>query len=69
MAASYDSVWMRTREVADLLGLTPAAVADLVDDGILPGYRFGTVVRCRRRDVETFVDANGITSGRDATSA
>jgi excisionase family DNA binding protein len=63
MRTTYDTVWMRTREVADLLGVTPAEVAGFIDDGTLAGYRFGTVIRCRRSDVLTFIATRGIASG------
>lgn len=63
MRATYDSVWMRTREVADLLGVTPAAVAGFIDDGSLVGQRFGTVIRCRRADVDDYIERCHILPG------
>ena len=68
MTATYDSMWMRSHEIADLLGVTPAAVAEMIDDGTLPGHRFGTVVRCRRAEVMSFIDANGTVAGVQSTS-
>jgi excisionase family DNA binding protein len=43
--------WLSTAGAASLLGLTSRRLFRLIDTGRLPAYRFGRVVRVRRRDV------------------
>jgi excisionase family DNA binding protein len=48
--------WLRVREVAELLGLTPARAYDLIAQGELPAVRIGErSIRINRRELERFL--------------
>ena len=55
MAAS-DTTWMSTAEAAKSLGITPRTLYRFIDEGQLPAYRFGRVIRLKAAEVEAFVD-------------
>jgi len=56
------SDWMSTADAAHAIGVTPRALYRLIDEGRLPAYRFGRVIRLRRDDVERFGEGDdGIT--------
>jgi excisionase family DNA binding protein len=49
---------LTTRQVAELLGLSPATVLRRWRDGSLPGYRLGSnVLRFRESDVYDWLEA------------
>jgi len=49
---------LRAREVADLLGLSPATVLDWFESGRLPGFRLSSrAVRFRESEVEAWVES------------
>ncbi len=56
-------VWMSTGEAADVLGLRTRTLYRLIDEGQLPAYRFGRVIRLKRHEVEAFVESCRITPG------
>ncbi|TML19140.1 MAG: helix-turn-helix domain-containing protein [Actinobacteria bacterium] len=46
---SVDEVqWMSTAEAARRLGITPRTLYRFIDEGQLPAYRFGRVIRLKR---------------------
>lgn len=55
--------WMNTGEAADYLGITTRTLYKFIDDGSLPGYRFGRVIRLKAEDVAAFVDTRRIEPG------
>lgn len=55
--------WMGTPAVAEYLGVNQRTVYRLIDEGELPAYRFGRVIRLRERDVAQFVERSRITPG------
>jgi len=55
--------WMGTPAVARYLGVNQRTVYRLIDDGELPAYRFGRVIRLRARDVADFVERSRIAPG------
>lgn len=50
----FDSSWMTTQEVTELLGVTRQTLYNWRKQGTLPAYRFGTsfAVRYKRSDIE-----------------
>jgi len=46
------------RTAAELLGVTPRTVINLLTRGSLPGTRVGSSWRIRRVDVEAYLEAN-----------
>jgi excisionase family DNA binding protein len=55
--------WLSTAEAAKFLGITPRTLYRFIDEGQLPGYRFGRVIRLKQDDVEAFIESSRITPG------
>lgn len=49
-----DLAWLSTKEAAEVLGLDVRQLYRLIDHGDLPAYKFGRVIRLRRREVLAF---------------
>jgi hypothetical protein len=56
-------IWMSSGEAADALGLRTRTLYRLIDEGQLPAYRFGRVIRLRRDEIEAFIDRCRIAPG------
>lgn len=54
---------MSTGEAADYLGVQSRTLYRFIDEGRLPAYRFGRVIRLMRTDVESFVQSCRIEPG------
>ena len=55
--------WLSTREAAGQLGVTTRTLYRLIDNGQLPAYKFGRVIRLKEHEVEAFVEGARITPG------
>ncbi len=60
---SADGDWLSTKEAASALGLTPRTLYRLIDEGQLPAYRFGRVIRLKQSEIDSFVAKSQITPG------
>ncbi len=58
-----DGDWLSTKEAAAALGLTPRTLYRLIDEGQLPAYRFGRVIRLKQTEIDDFVGRSKITPG------
>ena len=58
-----DGDWLSTKEAASALGLTPRTLYRLIDEGQLPAYRFGRVIRLKQNEVDDFVSQSRIEPG------
>jgi excisionase family DNA binding protein len=58
-----DITWLSTKEAADRLGITPRTLYRLVDEGQLPAYRFGRVIRLQGSEVDEFIGRSRIKPG------
>ena len=56
-------VWMSTKEAADRLGVTLRTVYRFIDEGQLPGYKVGRVIRLKQHEVDQFIEGTRITPG------
>lgn len=63
MSSSNGIVWLNTSETAKRLGVTPRTLYRFIDDGALPAYRFGRVIRLKESEVEEFIDKCRIQPG------
>ncbi|MCB1285040.1 MAG: helix-turn-helix domain-containing protein [Microthrixaceae bacterium] len=63
MASSNGIVWLNTAETARRLGVTPRTLYRFIDEGQLPAYRFGRVIRLKESEVEQFIDNCRIAPG------
>lgn len=57
------SEWQSTSDAAATLGVTVRTLYRLIDQGVVPAYRFGRVIRLRRSEVEAYVEQCRIEPG------
>lgn len=55
--------WMSTDETAKFLGISSRTLYRFIDDGTLPAYRLGRVIRLQRTEVLEFIDSCRIVPG------
>lgn len=55
--------WLSTKEASQLLGVNLRTLYRFIDEGELPAYKFGRVIRLREPDVEQFVESSRIVPG------
>ena len=55
--------WLSTAESARRLGITPRTLYRFIDEGQLPAYRFGRVIRLQRDEVDDFIERCRIQPG------
>ncbi len=58
-----DSGWLSTKGVAERLGVTSRTVYRFIDEGDLPAYKFGRVIRVKTADVDVFLEACRVDPG------
>ena len=63
MSTSAEIRWLSTAESARRLGITPRTLYRFIDEGQLPAYRFGRVIRLKQSEVEAFIEACRIEPG------
>ncbi|MEZ5320626.1 MAG: helix-turn-helix domain-containing protein [Microthrixaceae bacterium] len=68
MSSSTGIVWLNTAETARRLGVTPRTLYRFIDEGQLPAYRFGRVIRLKETEVEQFIEDCRIAPGTLDTS-
>ena len=62
MSAS-EITWLSTAAAAKRLGITPRTLYRFIDQGDIPAYRFGRVIRLKQDEVDAFIDQNRIEPG------
>lgn len=55
--------WLNTKEAALKLGVTLRTLYRLIDEGAIPAYKFGRVIRLKTADFEAFVETCRIEPG------
>jgi putative molybdopterin biosynthesis protein len=63
MASSGDIEWLSTQEAARRLGITTRTLYRFVDQGEIPAYRMGRVIRLQAADVDAFIRDSRIEPG------
>ncbi|MCB0991206.1 MAG: helix-turn-helix domain-containing protein [Acidimicrobiales bacterium] len=58
-----DITWLSTAAAARRLGITPRTLYRFIDEGDVPAYRFGRVIRLKQSDVDTYIDSCRIEPG------
>jgi excisionase family DNA binding protein len=56
-------VWLSTKEAAECLGVTLRSLYRFIDEGGLPAYKFGRVIRLQVSDVDAFIESSRIVPG------
>ena len=62
-AAPSEPVWLGTQEAARQLGITPRTLYRLINEGEIPAYKLGRVLRLRLSDVEAFLESARVQPG------
>ncbi len=55
--------WLSTADAAKRVGITPRTRYRFIDNGELPAYRFGRVIRLKESEVDTFIESCRIEPG------
>lgn len=55
--------WISTKAAADYLGITSRTLYRMIDDGQVPAYKFGRVIRLKQAEVDTFIEASRVEPG------
>jgi excisionase family DNA binding protein len=64
MAAMTETIhWMGTREACERLGVTLRTLYRFIDEGQLPAYKMGRVIRVQESDVDDFIKRMRIEPG------
>ena len=56
-------VWLGTQEAARHLGITTRTLYRLIDEGEIPAYKLGRVLRLQLRDVTAFLEGARVRPG------
>ena len=63
MEGSDEILWLSTKAAARRLGITPRTLYRFIDEGDLPAYRFGRVIRLKQTDVDGYIEQCRIEPG------
>ena len=55
--------WLSTKEACERLGVTLRTLYRLMDEGQLPGYKIGRLIRLKGDEVDAFIDGARIQPG------
>ncbi len=55
--------WLSTADAAKRLGVTPRTLYRFIDEGQIPAYRFGRVIRLKANEVDDFIESCRIEPG------
>lgn len=61
--STSEITWLNTVESARRLGITPRTLYRFIDDGKIPAYRFGRVIRLKESEVSDFIESCRIQPG------
>lgn len=67
-AGGDDIAWLSSDDAAKMLGITTRTLYRFIDDGRLPAYRLGRVIRLQRTDVDGFIESCRIQPGTLASA-
>ena len=54
---------MSTKEAAEHLGVTLRSLYRFIDEGQVPAYKFGRVIRLKEEDVDRYIEACRVAPG------
>lgn len=58
-----ETVWLSTRDAATRVGVTLRTLYRFIDEGLVPAYKFGRVIRLKAADVDEFIESSRIVPG------
>jgi excisionase family DNA binding protein len=63
LSKSTGDDWFGAPDAARYLGLTLRTLYRLIDEGQVPAYKFGRVIRLRRHEIDAFIEQQRIQPG------
>lgn len=57
------SGWLSTTDVRDRLGITLRTLYRLINEGQIPAYKIGRVIRMKEEDIDAFLERSRIEPG------
>ncbi len=58
-----DIEWLSTPAAAERLGVTPRTLYRFIDEGQLPAFKFGRVIRLKKTDVDAYIESCRVEPG------
>ncbi len=58
-----DTTWLSTPAAAERLGITPRTLYRFIDEGQLPAFKFGRVIRLKQEDVDVYIESCRVEPG------
>jgi excisionase family DNA binding protein len=55
--------WMSSKAAAAYLGISQRTMYKLIDEGQVPGYQLGRVIRLQRPELDAFIEASRVQPG------
>jgi excisionase family DNA binding protein len=55
--------WLSTKEASARLGITLRTLYRLIDEGQVPAYKFGRVIRLKEDEVDAFIESARVEPG------
>jgi len=55
--------WLSTKEASARLGITLRTLYRLIDEGQVPAYKFGRVIRLKEDEVDAFIESARVVPG------
>ena len=63
-AAMTDAIrWLGTTEAAERLGVVPRTLYRMIDEGAIPAYKMGRVIRVKESDLDAFLETTKVQPG------
>jgi excisionase family DNA binding protein len=61
--ADLADLWLSSKDAAKQIGITTRTLYRFIDEGRLPAYRLGRVIRLKTSDVDSFIHASRVQPG------
>jgi excisionase family DNA binding protein len=55
--------WLGTTEAAERLGVVPRTLYRMIDEGLVPAYKMGRVIRVKESDLDAFLETTRVERG------
>lgn len=55
--------WLGTTEAAEYLGVVPRTLYRIIDEGRIPAFKLGRVIRLKQNDLDAFLESNRVQPG------
>ena len=55
--------WLSTKDASEYIGVTLRTLYKLIDEGFIPAYKIGRVIRVKKEDVDSYLQSTKIKPG------